>query len=126
MDNHLNPHQQDAFIEDALRSQPLAPMPRDITANVMAQIQAVPVPRPFQVTWNDFAIALVISVCIGAVWFSVLNLPPFALAQIRMQSILLYQDFIVNARWIVPAVLFGLAAILSAMTIPYLRRQLAN
>jgi len=31
---------------------------------------------------------------------------------------------IVNARWLIPAVFFGLAAFLSALTIPYLRRNL--
>ena len=36
MDNRL---EQDAFIEDTLKSQLLAPMPRNITANVMSRIQ---------------------------------------------------------------------------------------
>ena len=35
MDNRL---EQDALIEDALQNYPLAPMPRDITASVMARI----------------------------------------------------------------------------------------
>ncbi|MBK9603056.1 MAG: hypothetical protein IPO36_14645 [Anaerolineales bacterium] len=41
MDPRLTPQQQeDALIEDALQTYPLAPMPRDITASVMARIQA--------------------------------------------------------------------------------------
>ena len=55
MDNRL---EQDSLIEDALQNYPLAPMPRDITASVMTRIQTTSAPRPFQVTWNDFAIAL--------------------------------------------------------------------
>ncbi len=115
MDNHL---EQDALIEDALKSQPLAPMPRDITASVMARIQVDQ--RPALVTWNDFVIALVIVLTIGALFIAAQSLPPIALAKLRIQGILLYQDFIVNARWLVPSIMFGLAALLSALTIPSL------
>ncbi|MBK8420057.1 hypothetical protein [Candidatus Villigracilis saccharophilus] len=72
MDNRL---EQDSLIEDALQNYPLAPMPRDITASVMARIQTTPTPRPFQVTWNDFAIALTITLCVVALIFTVQNLP---------------------------------------------------
>jgi hypothetical protein len=123
MDNHLTPEQQDAFIEDALRLHPFADMPRDITSGVMARIQQTPAPRPFQVTWSDFVIVLALSLCIGAVWFSLRNFPPLALVQIRIQGILLYQDLIVNARWLIPSALFGFAALLFALTIPYLQKQ---
>lgn len=121
MDNRLK---QDALIEDALNSQPLAPMPRSITVDVMARIQKDT--RPALITWNDFALSLVIALCIGALFFAVQNLPPVMLAKIRIQGILLYQDFLVNMRWLIPATFFGLAALLSAMTIPYLRKQLTN
>ena len=121
MDNHLK---QDALIEDALKSQPLAPMPRNITVDVMARIQKDS--RPKLITWNDFALSLIIALCIGAVFFAAQNLPPIMLAKIHIQGILLYQDFLVNARWLVPAIFFGLAALLSAMTIPYLQRQLKS
>jgi len=123
MDSHLTPEQQDAIIEDAFRSYPLADMPRDVTLNVMSRIQQVPAPRPFQVTWSDFAIALVISLCIGAFMFSIQNFPPLALMHIRIQGILFYQDLIVNARWLVPSALFGLAALLFSLTIPYFQKQ---
>ena len=121
MDNRL---EQDAFIEDALKSQPLAPMPRSITTNVMSRIQVEK--RPALVTWNDFAIALTIALTLGALTITAQFLPPITLMKLRMQGILLYQDFIVNARWLIPTVLFGAAAFFSALTIPYLRRELSN
>ena len=125
MDDHLTPESQNAAIEDALHTDPLAAMPRDLTTSIMAHVQNVPAPRPFQATWNDFLIALVLSLCISAVWFSLQNFPPLLLAQIRMHSILFYQNLFVNARWLIPAIFFGLAALLSALTIPYLRRNLS-
>ncbi len=115
MDNRL---EQDALIEDALQNVPLAPMPRDITANVMARIHVEK--RPALVTWNDFAIAFAIAAIIGALFITFQNLPPVALAKIRIQGILLYQDILVNMRWLVPAVFFGLAALLAGFTIPTL------
>jgi len=115
MDNRLK---QDALIEDALNSQPLAGMPRSVTLDVMARIQTDT--RPSLVTWNDFVLSLVLALSIGAVFFAVQNLPPIMLAKLRIQGILLYQDILVNARWLVPSVLFGLAALLSALTIPTL------
>ncbi|MBE0669657.1 MAG: hypothetical protein IH588_03640 [Anaerolineales bacterium] len=124
MDNRLTPEQKDALIERALHDIPLAPMPRDITANIMARIQVDK--RPTLATWNDFAIAFTIALCVGALFFAAQNLPPIILAKIRIQGILFYQDLIVNARWLVPAVLFGAAAFFSALTIPYLRRELSK
>ena len=121
MDNRL---EQDALIEDALKNYPLAPMPRDITASVMARIQVDK--RPALVTWNDFAIALAIALTIGALFITVQNLPPIAVIKLRTQGILLYHDFILNARWLVPSLFFGAAAFFSAITIPYLRKELAN
>ncbi len=115
MDTRL---EQDALIEDALQNIPLAPMPRDITANVMARIRVEK--RPTLVTWNDFAIALVIAAIIGALFITFQNLPPVALAKLRIQGILLYQDILVNIRWLIPAVLFSAAAFFSALAIPSL------
>jgi hypothetical protein len=121
MDNRL---EQDAFIEDALKSQPLALMPRSITANVMSRIQVEK--RPVLVTWNDFAIALVIALTIGALFITAQSLPPVALAKLRIQGILLYQGFIVNARWLVPGLFFGGAALLAGLSIPPLLRMTAD
>lgn len=121
MDNRLTPQQENAIIEDALKNYPLAPMPRNITANVMARIQKDV--RPALVTWNDFALSLVIALCIGALFFTVQSLPPILLAKFRIQGILLYQDILVNARWLVPTLLFGLASLLSALAIPSLFRM---
>jgi hypothetical protein len=117
MDKHLK---QDAQIEDALKSQPLAPMPRSITVDVMARIQTADARRPAIITWSDFALSSVLAACIAAFWFASQHLPPILLAKIRIQGILLYQDFLVNARWLVPATMFGLAALLAALTIPTL------
>ena len=124
MDNSLTPEQQNAVIEDALHSYPIAPMPRDITADVMARIQTAPAPRPFRLSWNDLVLSLVIALCIGAIWFGLQNLPPLAVAHIRKESILLYQQWLVNARWLIPALSFGLAGFFAALTIPYLRQEL--
>jgi hypothetical protein len=118
MDNRL---EQDALIEDALKSQPLAPMPRSITANVMSRIQIEK--RPALVTWNDFAIALVIALTVGAVFITIQNLPPVAVAKLRIQSILLYQAFIINANWLVPTLLFGLAVLFAGLSIPPLLKM---
>jgi hypothetical protein len=113
MDDRLK---QDALIEYALKSYPLAPMPRDITMNVMARIQKDT--RPVLVTWSDLVLSFVIAACVAALWFATQNLPPILLAKIRIQGILLYQDFLVNSRWLVPATMLGLAALLAVLTIP--------
>jgi hypothetical protein len=124
MDSPLTPEKQNAAIEDALHTYPVAPMPRDITVDVMSRIQAAPAPRLFRLTWNDFVLSMVIAICIAAVWFSLQNLPPLVVAQIRKESILLYQQMIVNARWLIPVLSFGLAGFFAALTVPYLRQEL--
>ena len=124
MDNSLTPEKQNLLIEDALHTYPVAAMPRDLAADVMARIQTIATPRPFRFSWNDFALGIVLSMCIGAIWFSLNNLPPLVVAQLRKESILLYQHILVNARWLIPAFSFGLAGFLAALTIPYLRREL--
>lgn len=124
MDNRL---EQDALIEDALKSQPLAPMPRSITTNVMSRIQVEK--RPALVTWNDFAIALVIVLTIGSLYITAQFLPPYTLAKLRIQGILLYQGFIVNAKWLVPTFFFGSATLLAGLAglfsaqKPFMRRK---
>ncbi len=115
MDNRLK---QDAQIEDALKTYPLADIPRSVTLDVMARIQKDT--RPKLITWNDFALSLVLALSIGAVFLAVQSLPPIMLAKLRIQGILLYQDLLVNARWLVPSLMFGIAALLSALTIPSL------
>ena len=124
MDNPLTPEKQNAILEEALHTYPVAQLPRDITADVMRRLQTAPAPRPFRLTWNDLFLSLILAVCIGALWFSVQTLPPLVIAQLRKESILLYQQFLVNARWLIPVLSFGLAAFLAALTIPYLRREL--
>jgi len=96
-------------------------MPRSVTVDVIARIQRDI--RPRLITWNDFALSLVLALSISAVFFAVQSLPPIMLAKLRIQGILLYQDFLVNARWLVPSLLFGVAAFLSAITIPTLLKM---
>lgn len=117
---------ENALIEDALKSQSLAPMPRSITADVMAHIQTAEAKRPSIITWSDFALSSVIAACLAALWFAAQNLPPILIAKLGIQSILLYQDFLVNARWFVPVLFFGLAALLAALTIPTLIQMTTN
>jgi hypothetical protein len=124
MDNSLTPETQNAVIEDALHTYPVMPMPRDITSNVMSRLQAVPAPRPFRLAWNDFILSSVLAICFAALWFSLQNLPPLVTAQIHKESILLYQKIIVNARWLIPVLSFGFAAVFAALSIPVLRREL--
>ena len=120
MDTRLK---QDALIEEALTSQPLAPMPRSITLDVLARIQTTEAKRPALLTWNDLVLSLVLAACLAALWFAFQSLPPILLAKIRIQLILAYQDFIVNARWLIPTITLGLASILFAVTLPSLYRM---
>jgi hypothetical protein len=124
MDNRLTPQQQDALIEDALQTYPLAPIPRDITAGVLTHIKTNP--SRALITWSDFGLSLVIALSVGALFFALQNIPPIAFAKMRIQTILLYQDIIINAHWLVPTLFFGLATFLSALAIPYLRRELTR
>jgi hypothetical protein len=124
MDNPLTPENQDRVIEEALHTYPMASMPRDVTADVMKRIQSLPVPQPFCLTWSDLALSLMIALCLGALWFSLQQLPPIVVAMIRKESILFYQHLLVNARWWIPVVSFSLAGFLAALTIPYLRQEL--
>ena len=126
MDNALTPEQKNTAIEDALHTYPLVSMPREITADVLARIQTMPAPRPFRFTWSELVIGSVLVLCIGAIWFSLFNLPPLVVLQIRKESILFYQYLLVNAHWLVPVISFGLAGFLSALTLPYLRQELMN
>ena len=123
MDTRLK---QDALIEEALTSQPLAPMPRSITLDVLARIQTTEAKRPALLTWNDLVLSLVLAVCLAALWFAFQSLPPILLAKIRIQLILAYQDFIVNARWLIPTITLGLASILFAVTLPSLIQMLRS
>ncbi len=123
MDDRLTP-EQEAMLEDALKNFPLVPMPHSITPNVMARIQKDT--RPTLITWNDFALSFVIALCVGALIFTVQSLPPILLAKLHIEGILLYQYFLVNARWLVPSLFFGIAAFLSALTIPTLIQMTMN
>jgi hypothetical protein len=126
MDNPLTPEQQDIAIDDALRTYPLVSMPRDLTVDVLSRIQTIPTSRPFRLTWSDVILAFVLSLCVGAIWFSAHNLPPIIVAQIRKETILFYQYLLVNERWFIPVVFIALAGILSAFALPYLKQELTR
>ena len=101
MDDLLTPNEQNLIIEDALSSYPMTTMPKSITELVMTHIRTEPAPH-FQLTRNDYVLAVVLSLVLGAMFFALQSLPPHALIQIRIQGILLWQSFLVNYRWLVP------------------------
>ena len=124
MDKPLTSEKQNASLEDALHTYPIIPIPHDMTVQIMSQIQANPMQARLRLNWNDVILSTVIAICVGALWFSVENLPPLIVAQIRKETILFYQQILVNARWFVPALSFGLAVFFVALSIPILRREL--
>lgn len=126
MDNPLTPQKQNIAVEDALHTYPLAEMPRDITMDVMSRVRTIPAIRAFRLAWSDLLLAFVLSLCVGAIWFSVYYLPPLIVAQIRKESILFYQYLLVNARWLIPMISFSVAGLLIALTLPYLKRELTR
>ena len=69
MDDLLTPKEQNLIIEDALRSYPMATMPKSITELVSARIRTEPVPR-FQFTRNDYVLAVVFSLVLSAILFA--------------------------------------------------------
>jgi len=121
MHDHLTPT-SDQLVEDALRSHLVLPMPRSITGDVMARIQGTPVAR-FQFTRNDYLLTLVLTVVFSSIIFSLQFLPGHIVLQLRIQGILIWQSLLVNARGLVPAIFFGAAAVLAALTIPTLYKM---
>jgi len=101
MDDLLTPNEQNLIIEDALRSYPVATMPKGITDLVLARIRTETAPR-FQITRNDYLLTVVLTLVLGAILFGIQSLPVYALMQIRIQGILLWQSFLVNYRWLLP------------------------
>lgn len=121
MDDKLIPIQNE-MIEDALRSYPPASMPRSITADVMVRLRATPAAR-FQLTRNDLILAAVLTSVVTSILLTWQFLPEHIVLQLRIQGILAWQRFLVNMRWLLPALLFGAAAVLAALTVPFLYRM---
>jgi len=121
MDHRLK---QDSEIEDALKTYPLVDIPHSITTHVMTRIQKDS--RPKLITWNDIAISIVVLCCVLAIFFTIQNLPPIIIMEIRKQSILAYQSFLVNSRWLIPTSFFVLATVLFTFTIPSLIKMNIN
>ena len=101
MDNLLTPNEQEHLIEDALRSYPLAKMPKDVAEAVMARLHNEPAPR-FQLSRTDCILAIVLTLVLGGIILGFQFLPPIVVLQLRIQGILLWQSFLVNYRWFVP------------------------
>lgn len=118
MSDRLTPT-PDQLVEKALRSHPVAPMLRSVTGDVMARIQGTPPPR-FQFTRNDYLLTLILTIVFSSIVFGLQFLPGHIVLQLRIQSILIWQSLLVNARWLVPGLFFGLAGVLAALTLPSL------
>lgn len=122
MDNRLTPQQQNALIEDALSTHPLAPLPVDLTSAVMARIRTAPAPR-FRLTWADGALSLALTLSLLAAWIGFQALPAMARIQLRIQGILLWQRFMVNADWLIPSILILAGGALGLFALMNLLRQ---
>ena len=114
MDDLLTPKEQNLIIEDALRSYPMAAMPKSVTDLVLARIHTEPALR-FKLTRNDYLLAVALSLVLGAMLFGFRSLPPHTFIQIRIQGILLWQSFLVNYRWLVPLTSIMLGAFLAGL-----------
>ena len=121
MDGFLTPNEQENIIEDALRSYPLANMPRDITETVMSRIVREPAAR-FQLTRTDYLLAIVLTLVLGAILLGFQYLPPIVLLQMRIQGILLWQSFVVNYRWLLPLTSILLGTFLAGLAFHQLLR----
>jgi hypothetical protein len=87
----------------------------------MKHIQTEPVPR-FRLTWADFGLSLIITLCILAVWIGLQSLPPLVLLQLRIQGILIWQRIIVNANWLIPSISIAIGFGLGIMALINLRQ----
>ena len=121
MDNLLTPKEQDNIIEDALRTYPVAQMPKGITESVRARIRNEPAPR-FQLTRADYLLAIVLTLVLSTIILSFQFLPPIALLQLRIQGILLWQSFLVNYRWLLPMTSILLGTFLAGLAFRQLLR----
>ncbi|HZM20410.1 MAG TPA: hypothetical protein VFC02_01635 [Anaerolineales bacterium] len=122
MAGFLTPNEQENIIEDALRSYPLANMPRDISQTVMSRIGREPAPR-FQITRMDYLLTIVLTLVLGAIILGFQALPPIALLQMRIQGILLWQSFLVNYRWLLPVTSIILGTFLAGIAFHQLLRS---
>jgi len=122
MAGFLTPNEQENIIEDALRSYPLANMPRDISQTVLSRIGREPAPR-FQITRMDYLLTIVLTLVLGAIILGFQALPPIALLQMRIQGILLWQSFLVNYRWLLPVTSIILGTFLAGIAFHQLLRS---
>lgn len=121
MEDRLTPGQNE-IIEESLRSYPTVAMPRSLTLDVMSRVRSTPAPR-FRLTRNDLILALVLTLVCSSIFAALQLLPVQVVLQLRIQVILFWQSLLVNARWLVPMLFFGLAAVLAALTLPTLYKM---
>lgn len=121
MDNFLITYEKDHLIEDALRSYPLAQMPKDSTESVMTRIRIEPAPR-FQVMRTDYLLAVVLTLVLGGIVLGFQFLPQIVILQLHIQGILLWQSFLVNYRWLLPSTSIVLGTFLAGIAFYQLLR----
>jgi hypothetical protein len=112
---------QDAAIEDALRTYPLTGPPADLTPGVVSRLRTEAAPR-YRLTAPDLLSAAALALAIGAAWFGFDSLPAPALIHLRIQMILLWQDLLVHARWWLPLVTLAAGAALGLAAFQSLRQ----
>jgi hypothetical protein len=122
MDSRLTSHTNDEIVQDALRTYPVASLPVDLTSAVMSRIQQTSAPR-FRITLNDLLLSIVFTAVLLAAVFGIRSLPAPMSIQLRIQGILLWQNLLVNARWLIPALFFGLILLLVGTAIPTLMKM---
>ena len=116
MDDHLK---QDAAIENALHSQPMAEMPHSIKSGVMSRIQKDK--RPSIFTWKDIVLALGLAVSFRAMFYAFENLPPVLIAKLHIQGLLVYRTLLVDFHWINTALPLILTMLLSLFLPAFIR-----
>jgi len=121
MDDHLK---QDAIIEDALHSQSMAKMPRSIKTDVMSRIQKDK--RPSIFTWKDIVLAFGLVFSFRALLYALQNLPPILLAKLRIQGILVYQEFLIGSHSFGESLSYAVLAVFSILFLQYLYRLVTN
>ena len=81
--------QPDELIENALRTYPLAYVPRNFSKRVMQQIQTPHAPLKFRLTWLDYALGLFLSILPAVGFVSWVFLPQQFFTRLQYQWLLL-------------------------------------
>ena len=87
--NKIMSAQPDELIENALRTYPLAYVPRNFSKRVMQQIQTPHAPLKFRLTWLDYALGLFLSILPAVGFVSWVFLPQQFFTRLQYQWLLL-------------------------------------